>query len=285
MAAKKKTSAVSELFDWGKGGAVHKISKEQHAENVRARQTPVKPTPGSYDPNLDAQERAAGRQLDYLTSDSHTGELRAQSALDTGTTLTDRGYQRSLGDLLQARSRGEHDYGTNLNTLTRNYQNLGASQGGSQRKAGAFAGSGAAIQSAQKREANQATDRAPIDEAFRRFNEDNTTAQGRALEDRDTNIGALGETYANTHDDLGTALTRAQNENTFFGQDTAAARSFQSSALGHPVVHQAPNVVKAATPPVMTVTAGANTAGGTTKVRRRKGKPSVVTYGASVGGP
>lgn len=285
MAAKKKTSAVSELFDWGKGGAVHKISKEQHDENVRAKHTPIKPPPGSYDPNLDAQERSAGRQLDYLTSDTETGELRAQSALDTGTSLADRGYQRSLGDLLTARSRGEHDYGTNLNTLARNFENLGTAQAGAQRKAGAYSGSGAAIQAASKRAANEAIERAPIDEAFKRFNEDNALAQSRSLEDRDTQIGGLNQEYGARHNDLGTALTRAQSENTFFGQDTAAARSFQSSALGYPVVTQAPNIVKAATPPVMTVTAGAGVTGGTTKTRKRRGKPSVVTYGASVGGP
>lgn len=254
---------MAKLYDWGDGKKVHTISKAEHDKRTQAtidQRTYLRPPPGTYDPNLDAQERASQRGLGDLISD--VGQSRERGATDLGLGLTDigtqrtqlgedytggqaaieRGTGRSLADLLKAREQGTQDYGSNVATLQRNYENLGVAQGEGQRKAGAFGGSGAAIQAARKRDANQAIDRAPIDTAYQRFIDSSKTAETRLGEDKTTSLddlrtgygrginsldratGQLGLNYDRSNTDLTTQQSRAERENTNFGIDTAAAR-------------------------------------------------------------
>ena len=263
---------MAKLYDWGDGKKIHTISKAQHDQNVQKAldaQRVLKPPPGTYDPNLDAVERASGRGLQDLVQDVDLGRQRGftdfglgQADLNTqrtqlgedyatGQAAVERNYGRSLADLLKQREQGTQDYGSSVQTLQRNYTNLGEAQGEQQRKAGAFEGGGAALQAARKREANQAIDRAPIDTAYQRFMGDSQTAQGRLGEDKatslndlltgfnrgtgaiDTGGGQLGLNYARSMEDLTSQLSRAQRENTEFGIDTAAARQAQ---YGGPVI-------------------------------------------------
>lgn len=257
---------MAKLYDWGDGRKIHMISLAQHQKNLQTTQDErryLKPPPGTYDPNLDAQERASGRGLKDLIAD--VAQARERGATDLGLGLTDLNtqrtqlgedvasnraaldvsYGRSLADLLKQREQGTQDYGSNIDTLQRNYQNLGVSQGENQRAAGAFGTSGAALQSARKRDTNQAIDRAPIDTAYQRFMDASQTTEGRLGEDRATSLQDLltqtrrGEdaldvggaqlplSYRRSMEDLTTQQSRAERENTEFGIDTGAARVAQ----------------------------------------------------------
>lgn len=287
MATKKPTTKKAEtpLFDWGDGKAVHKISKEQHAENVRAKATPIAPPPGSYDPNLDATERGAKRGLSDLIDDTALGKRRLTADYDIGIGDIRTTHGRNLSDLLTARTRTGEDYGSNIATLQRNFQNLGTAQAGAQRKAGVSLG-GAAEQAAAKRAANEAIQRAPIDTAYKRFTDDSALGEKRLI--ADTGEGGTAEKrlsipYLRNWDDLGTQQTRGEREGTEFGLDTAAARQFQASQLGIPVITQTPKKI-----PDVPVTGAVNTTlttgpGLAGVKKKRKGR--TVTYTASTTGP
>jgi hypothetical protein len=229
---------------------------------------PIAPPPGSYDPNLDAAARASKRGLGYVRDDTTTQRVRNTTDLatalqqigtqrgynqedyGTATGAENTGYDRSLADLLQGRTREGEDYQTNLQNLSRQYQQLGDVQAQAANKAGVLSG-GASAQAARKRTANQAIDKAPIDTAHQRFLADSTTDQTRLGEDHQTRLGGLltqfkrsgdaldfqqgqtGLTYQRAGEDLTTQLGRAKDENTFFQQDTAAARQAQ---YGGPVL-------------------------------------------------
>jgi hypothetical protein len=261
---------MATLFDWGDGkGKVHTKSLSDHLQALATQQGTIGPAPaGMYDPNLDAQLAAANRQLGDTTADTATQRERlstdyglAQTAAQTqrdqlnqdyGTNVAAEGtnYQRSLADLLTQRQQGTEDYQTNLQNLDRSYQILGNQQTGADRNAGAFAGSGAQLQAARKRAANQALDQAPIDTAYQRSTaqsaldeqrlgqDDQTTLAnlltqyqrgGQAI---DTGLGQTGLDYQRSNEDLTTQLARAQRENTQFGLDTDTARWAQAMQAG-----------------------------------------------------
>jgi len=257
-------------YDWGDGkGKIHTISKAEHDANLKAKQTPIAPPPGTYDPDLDAQQRASDRGLGDLIDD--TGKAKERSATDlqlgldqigtgrkrntedytTATGRTNVEFGRSLSDLLTTRTRGGEDYQTSLGNLSRQYQQLGDVQLQAANKAGALEGSGAGIQAARKRAENQSIDKAPIDTAYQRFQADSTrdesrigedktyalgglkTSYDRGNEDFDTQTGQLGLGYKRGNEDLDTQLTRGGREASMFTQDVAAARQFQ---YGGPVL-------------------------------------------------
>jgi hypothetical protein len=279
MATKKKTTTPS--YDWGDGkGAIHTISKEQHAADVQAKRNPtlIAPPPGSYDPNLDATERASGRGLDDLADDTSYEKTKNLSDYQIGLGGIDTASGRSLSELLTARQRGGEDYGASIAGVQRNYKNLGDQQAGAQRKAGVSLG-GAVAQAAAKRAANEALDRAPIDTAYKRFTDDSTQAQTRLGEDTKTQKEALGLQYSRADDPLTNQLARAQREYGFFQQDTAAARQFQANQLGYDPQFAPPPKVKGVSGP-QSLSAGPGVKGAT---KKKKGR--TVTYGNSVTGP
>jgi hypothetical protein len=254
-------------------------------------QAPRRPPVGYYDPNLDAQERAAGRGLTDLILDADRAGERGQSDyllakgdinrqgdeglfdLDTshrqgkedfGLERSDitRGAEQGLADLLSARTRGEEDHRRATEGLVRNYGILGSQQGQAARAAGVASG-GALSQAAAKRAANQGLEQGGLDLARGRFLADSTQAEGRLTEDRDTGLarlltregrfndatglsrtrmteardralGQLGTQQGRSVEDRTTALDRARRENTFFGNDIAASRWFQSRGLWTP---------------------------------------------------
>jgi hypothetical protein len=223
MAAKKSAKYPYKWSD----GTWHSISESQHKVNVANKGnttgTPIVPT-GTYDPGLDATLGRTTRGLEDLVGlapNTDTGEYggttgrdidRAQRDLlrytstdpntpgyytqdyNTGVARTEQAYGRSLDDLLKQRSREGTDYTNTLGTLQRNYDILGGAQNQGIRKAGVAAG-GAIAQAQQKRAANMAVDKAPIDLAHQRAVEDSQTAETRLGEDKTYDLGQLKTNY------------------------------------------------------------------------------------------
>jgi hypothetical protein len=198
---------------------------------------PVNPPPGTYDPSIDAQVRASGRGYGDLQQDYNVGKTRAQDDYLTNTGDLTTSRDRSLADLLAARTRGTEDYTANIATLDRNYQNLGNTQGGTitQAGGGTFQG-GVLAQALQKRTANEAIDRAPIDTNYNRFLADSQTQEGRIGQDYNENLGKLSLALDRAYGDQGDqtiGLARAGRENTFLGTDATAARFAQAQQTGY----------------------------------------------------
>jgi hypothetical protein len=327
MAAKKSKEYPHKWPD----GTYHSMPWE---DTKRAKATGVpNPPPGSYDPNLDSELGKSNRGLGDLladigggTGDDPLGTLRARAQDDlaiglggigqnrqranedyaTGQGNINTGYARNLSDLLQARARGEADYGTNVAGLQRQYQNLGDAQAGAQRKAGALQGSGANLQAARKRAANEALDRAPIDTAYQRFMQDSATGQGRLGEDKDRNLAdlltahargdqdlttqgeALGLSFNRQGTDWATQLERAKREAGEFGSDVLNAKVAQFIANNPgqrvPITPGAMPVSAPKAAP-LSITAGPGIPGTITRRRRRKGGGTTETYSNTLSGP
>src|SRR4051794_14570350 len=167
--------------------------KKVHAPVFRAPGRTVtldRPPPGSYDPDLDAQERAANRGYGNTIED--VGRARERSATDFGlaTGDTQRQYGENLSDLIKQRTEGTADYHTNLQSIARNFSQLGNVQAQRGRQAGL--GGGFAAQAQRKRAANEALTRAPVDLGFQRFIEGSNLAERRLTDVRDRNVGELG---------------------------------------------------------------------------------------------
>lgn len=259
-------------YDWGDGlGKVHSISLSQHKTNVAAKKgggkapagQPIVPV-GSYDPALDAQlgqqtrglenlvglapntatgdyGGSTGTTVDRATRDLIRGSGYYDTDLQTGTDRTNLTYGRSLDDLLKQRDRDKADYGTNLATLQRNYDTLGTNQNAGIRKAG-VAGGGAIQQAMDKRTANQALDKAPIDLAYNRALENSQTSEARLGQDKtydlgqlqtthDRGVGELGVSTGRTIDDAKLGASQAITESGFSAQDIQNAKLAQFQQL------------------------------------------------------
>lgn len=194
-------------------------------------QTIFRPRPGSYDPDIDAQERAAERGFGYTTEDVDRGRERSLSDYLLGQGEVQRQYGENLSDLITQRTQGQQDYQTNLQSISRNFQRLGNAQAQTGRQRG-LAG-GFQQQAARKRAVNQALERAPVDLGFKRFMEGSQLAEKRLGEARDRDVGQLSLGYQRGDEDFGTTLQRAGRELEAFRLDSAAARQAQS---GQPLV-------------------------------------------------
>jgi hypothetical protein len=266
--------ATPKKFDWGDGnGKIHSLSKADYDAQQKAKRDAkgrvTDPPPGTYDPNLDAQEhaetRAYGNTIDDVATQRLYGGIDLGIATDQAGTQKTRNLEdynaqtgalntssgRSLSDLLLGRTRTGEDYNTNLAALDRQYQQLGSSQDQAARKAGAEATGGAFAQSARKRAANEAIDKAPIDTAYQRYVTDSQTNQNRLGEDTATGLAdlmrgykrgdqdvdsSLGQTslnYQRSMDALGDTETRAGDEHSAFGQDIKTAKQM---SYGGPAV-------------------------------------------------
>ena len=224
--------------------------------------TILRPPPGSYDPVLDANERAANRGLknllwdtdrqgerlstDFTLGQSDLARQRAEFGEDITTQRqgVERSYGRSLSDLLTERTQTGEDYTRNLAQLQRNYDQLGNQQAQRMRQVGVQAG-GARAQAARKRAANQAWEKAPVDTSYNRAMQASQTNEARLGEDKQLSLdeilrneqrgygqldrsgGELNLNYGRGAEDLSVQLQRAQRENVAYGQDVAASRQAQ----------------------------------------------------------
>lgn len=170
----------------------------------------TKPPPNTYDPNLDAQQRAGNRGLADLLAD--IGLKGERSSSD---------YITAQGDLNRRRTEGLADYGRQRDSVNLGYQQLGNRQAQSTNAAG-LVGGGALAQATEKRGVNNARDLAPI-----------TLNEQRLNEGTDRALGQLSQNFQRSGVDDATQLSRAQRENTFFGQDLGASRFYQATGTGY----------------------------------------------------
>jgi hypothetical protein len=218
---------------------------------------PERPPPGTYDPSLDAQERAAGRGYGDLQQDTDIGNARGEDDFLLGKGELEKALARHLADLTTNRGRqhsdyelskkqASEDYGTSLTNLQRSYDIRGAAQTDAATAAGVSAG-GALQQALQKRMANQAIEKAPIDTGFQRFNQQADEGEqrsqadfdllagdnGRLQEDFQSQLGQLGLGLSRGNEDRANTLARAGRETTQLGTDVAAQRWYQAAAAGY----------------------------------------------------
>lgn len=191
-----------------------------------------RPPAGTYDPSIDATERAAVRGYGDLSRDTRRAGTRAQNDFNigledigrvrdygiadltrtgarTGEDIAQQGgeiaqnYERGFADIGQQRTRATEDHSSALANLQRRYQLLGNSQ--SQAANAAGLGRGGALQQAlRKRTANQALDQQPIDQGFNRQIDDLKTAETRLGENRDQAVAMLDRSRTRAGEDLST---------------------------------------------------------------------------------
>lgn len=187
--------------------------------------TPSRPPAGTYDPDIDAQERTAERQNRYNVEDVGRGRERLVTDFGVGQQEIGRSYNEGLADLLTERTRAKQDYGTTLQTIARNFQRLGNVQAQQGRQAGLSGGFEA--QAAQKRAANEKLERAPVDLGYQRFQEGSKLAEQRLGEARDRETGRLNVDYRRGQEDFTTTETRSGEGLEAFRLDASAARQAQ----------------------------------------------------------
>jgi hypothetical protein len=198
-----------------------------------------RPPAGTYDVQLDADERAAKRGYGNTLED--VLRSRERGATDFGLGQADiqrqqgevnRQYGESLSDLIRSRTQGQQDYGTNIQTIARNFSRLGNNQAQQGRRAGL--GSGFQAQAQRKRAANEQIERAPVDLGFQRFLEGSKLAETRLGEAKQRGLdevsrsgGQLNLGYERGEEDLGVTERRAGTEFQNYLQDVSAARQAQ----------------------------------------------------------
>jgi hypothetical protein len=207
--------------------------------------TPFQPPPipaGYYDPALDAQRGAASRGLTNTEQDIGLAGRRAGE--DYGLDPNDPtygystvgqinlGYGRDTADLSTQRTYEGQDYDRNVQLLTRQYAQQGRQQAEQARKYGVTSG-GIALLSAAKRNENQAIDRQGIDTAHTRAVAGFDTTGQRLTEDHTNALGKAGSDYNRGVADRGTALGRAQSEDTFYGVDVGNEKNYQATQAGY----------------------------------------------------
>lgn len=191
----------------------------------------VMPPAGMYDPALDAQGRAGDRGLGYLLQDLGKAGTRAddQHTIDRGQI--NQGADWSLADLLTGHNREGEDYGRATADLGQSYQRLGASQAGAAIQAGVAEG-GTFAAAKKARDVNQGHDQSGLDLGHARAGEDYNTQTDRVTKTRDQQLGDVDRLYGYGTVDRADTGQRAQDENTFFGQDTGAQKLYQAGQAG-----------------------------------------------------
>lgn len=192
---------------------------------------PKRPPSGTYDPALDAQERAAGRGFGDLQQDTGRDQGRLTEDFALGVRDVEQSFGRGRDDLATALQRGEQDYGSSTQNLVRSYGRLGDAQAQQAQQAGVVGG-GTLAAALRARQENQGLEQGVLDTGIGRFREDNARSLGRITEDRDQGVGRLTLGHQRGQDDLATNLGRGGRENTAFGQDVAEQRFFQAGQTG-----------------------------------------------------
>jgi hypothetical protein len=185
-------------------------------------QLPTSPPPGSYDPALDAQQRAQERGYGDLQASDATNSLYAGQDYQTGVSRENTSYANTLADIATGRtrsnedfatgtgrvnedytrgtSRSNEDYGTATGNLVRAFGQLGQAQRGNIAAAGL--GGGALRQALARRTENQGIQQKGLDTSHTRSLEDLTTGKSRSLQD-------LGTAHDRSLQDYSTGETRA----------------------------------------------------------------------------
>lgn len=217
--------------------ASHTISEADHKAHVKAAQgftpftPPTSPPAGTYDPGLDASQRANQRGILDLTQDTETGNQRADTQHTATLAQLLQGRDRGLTDLNTALQRGAEQYDNQTFDLGLGYRKLGQAQTGAATRGG-FVDTGSIAAAGAARGANQGRDQGRLDVANQERIADNQLAQSRLNEDYNAGVKQADTEYQYGVDDRATSLSRALREGTFFGQDTAAAKMYQATSSG-----------------------------------------------------
>lgn len=217
---------------------------------------PTSPPPGTYDPALDAAQRAAQRGYGDLQMDTDRELERGGSDLALVKGDIERSQGRTLADMLRERARASEDFGQSRTRLGEDYsratgqlgeryKRLGNQQSQQQRVMGG--GRGVLAQAMMKRAANRANEQVDLDRtrdrglqeigrAESRFMEDTDLDERRLNEDASLGIGRAGMQWGRRGEDLALGLQRAGRELDFFGQDTSEQRFFQAAQTGQYVM-------------------------------------------------
>jgi hypothetical protein len=212
----------------------------------------LRPPAGTYDPGLDASQRAAGRGFNDLRQDLDRDGQRASTAYTLGTARLgeDEAFETGGLDIAQSRlgedfgrasGRLTQDHGIATQGLQRSFRQLGVNQAGAASAAGL--GGGAFAAAAKMRKENQGLEQSALDLSRDRGVEDLTTDRDRGLADITRQRGRMATVFGRAREDAGTdfqygqddrstALARGGRENTFYGQDVADQRFFQASQAG-----------------------------------------------------
>lgn len=220
---------------------------------------PVAPPTGTYDPNLDAQSGAVSRGLGYTLQGIDTAGSRAEEDYGQQKHSLTAGRDQSLADLLSSHTRAGQDFdtsgkrigedhATNLATIDRNYQRLGASQAGAAIQQGVATEGGTLAAALKARTANQDIDNTAENTSFGRATDDLNTSRTREGEDYTTQTGRVssyyddptygaianaGTQYQRGVDDRANQSGQAGIEATAFGVDTGAQKNFQAQQAGY----------------------------------------------------
>jgi hypothetical protein len=156
----------------------------------------IKPPAGTYDPGLDAGQRAATRGFGDLRMDLDRDTERSSTAFTLGT--------QRLGE----------DEAFQMGELNRSFANRATAQ--NEQAAAMLGGSagGAMAEAAGKRDAAKEIQRGRMATMFSRARDD------------------MGTEFQYGQDDRAMTLGRAGRENTFYGQDVADQRYFQAAQAG-----------------------------------------------------
>lgn len=209
------------------------VPQQQRADRMFTPfKTPTRPPAGTYDPALDAQERATGRGLADFLEDTETGRTRATTDYGLGLADIATGERYQTEDMDRGLTRAREDHTSQSGLLSRRYSMLADSQVDQQAAAGVDRG-GTVMAALAKRQANQAVDQAPLDSALSRFMEDDARGRLRLTEGADRQRGALGLNYSRAGEDFTEGVERAQRENTQFGLDIGEQRFYQATGAGY----------------------------------------------------
>jgi hypothetical protein len=194
---------------------------------------PERPPPGTYDPALDAAQRAAGRGFGDLQMDVGLANTRAQDDFALGTGHLQDLLQQHLSDLSTGRDRSHQGFVDATDALGRQYGNLGVAQTQAAVAHSGGATSGALQQALEKRMANQALEQRPLNQQEGYNAADYGTNVGRAQSGYEFDVGQAGLGLSRGNEDRTNTLARAGRENTQFGLDTAEQRWFQATQAGY----------------------------------------------------
>jgi hypothetical protein len=232
VAVRRRRGRVqARLVPQGQGGGIRGRRAPNAGRSFTPFQAPTRPPTGTYDPVLDAQERASQRGLADLVADTDLNRTRSASdyAVGLGELGRQVGYQRS--DMNLGLQRTVADHANAIGGIQRDFRNLGTAQAQQSAAQGVSRG-GTVLAAAMKRAENEAITRAPVDLALGRYQQDYGTNMQRLTENEQFQRGQLGSQYQRYGEDLTTGLSRARRETTQFGLDTAESRFFQAQQSG-----------------------------------------------------
>ena len=227
MAAKK---SKENPYLWSNGTWHSRPQGKQYREPAKKTKTVTltKAPAGSYDPALDAQERAAKRGFEDLLEDAERTGKRETTDWTLGRGDLARQKVELDEDIGVAREGVERSYKQTIDDMLRNYGQLGRQQGERQRAAGLLYGGGAAEQATQKRAANQAIEKSRTDEARQVSLDDLLRQQQRGVATADRAGGELNLGYQRAQEDRNLfQIPRARREFEAFKQDLGESRMAQ----------------------------------------------------------